>query len=311
MPKKFSMADKKEWLERYESGESEVSIAKGKYDVRTVKKGIEEALHDKEAQIARVELLKHALLKHQDSLLGTLNGILSSLTLPDRYREPLSWYEGKNSILSQDPITIASTQSKGSPERIQSDDNEIDLAQSMLKQHLKNDKLWKYLAQWEKAYETYNSKRIALQLKVVTLLQEETGCPMVARNVDDRNSLIKPPFLYSYNTGPYFFNMALRHAFGEPIPDKWQDDIIAEPNSGRVRFRSGTILAEVPDEETVCRQEMLDAFKKIKALPEIHEVSSSFLDLERATLRGRKAAEEVRTLELIPGRCKVCRRLGM
>jgi len=37
MPKKFSIADKRKWLDEYESGKSEVHIAKkNKCDARTV-----------------------------------------------------------------------------------------------------------------------------------------------------------------------------------------------------------------------------------------------------------------------------------
>jgi hypothetical protein len=312
MPKKFSIADKKEWLKKYEHGKSEVSIAKGKCDVRTVKKGIEEARREQEAQIARAELLKHALLKHQDSLMESLRGILSALTLPSEDWEPLSWYHNGDSIFSQDKITIASTQPKDSSEGIQDTDSETATVQSMLKQHLKNDKLWKYLAQREKAYEAHRSKRIALQLRVRELLEEETGCPMVDRNVDQRDSVIKPPFLYSYTAGELFFKMALRHAFSDHITYKWQDDIVADPTAGCVRDRlGGVVLAEVPGEEKVCRQKLLDAFNKMKGLPEIKEVASSFGDLERTTSRARQAVKEVLTLELITGRCNVCRRLGM
>jgi hypothetical protein len=44
MPKKFSVTDKNKWLEEYENGKPEASIASGSScDLRTVRRGIEEA----------------------------------------------------------------------------------------------------------------------------------------------------------------------------------------------------------------------------------------------------------------------------
>jgi len=312
MPRKFSIADKKKWLEKYERGKSEVSIAKeSKCDSRTVKKGIEEARREQDAQIARAELLKHALLKHQDRLLEKLSGILSALTLPSKDWEPLSWYQDGDSIFNKDAITIASEQPHEVSEETQGSDGEPDTVQAMLEQHLKRDKVWKYLAQWQKAYDAHRSKRIALQLKVASLLQEETGCRMVDQNVDRKSSVIAPPFLYSYTTGPLFFKMTLRHAFGDHDTDNWQDRIVADVAGGYVKYGPGTILAEVPGEEKDCRQKLLDAFEKMKALPESGEVKSSLEDLKKTMPKARQAIDEILPLELITGRCKVCQRLGM
>ena len=54
MPRKFLDADKRKWLELYDSGKSEKWIAKqhAKCDARTVKRGIEEARRIQDAKIA-------------------------------------------------------------------------------------------------------------------------------------------------------------------------------------------------------------------------------------------------------------------
>ena len=310
MPRKFSIADKKKWLEKYERGKSDVFIAReSKCDARTVKNGIAEARREQDAQLARSELLKHALLKHQESLLGKLTAILSIVTLPPTYWEPLSWYHNGDSIFSKNGLAIA--QPYEVSEEIQGSDGKPDMVQDMLEQHLKRDKLWKYLAQWEKAYDAHRSKRIALQLKVAALLQEETGCQMVDRDVDQDGSAIKPPFLYSYNTGPLLFKMTLNYTFKDNYTDKWKDRIVADAAAGNVRDGPGTILAAVPGKEKECRQNLLDAFEKMKALPECAEVKSSSKELEKTIPRVRQAIDEILLLGLILGSCKVCQRLGM
>jgi len=173
----------------------------------------------------------------------------------------------------------------------------------MLRQHLRNDKLWKILAQREKAYASHRLERMALQREVVRLLQEQTEYKVV-----DRND-IPTPFLYSYTAGYLFFRMIIRYAFGDTNED-WQGDLIADTTAGNVRYQ-GQILAEVPGKEKRCRQNLLNAFQKMKLLPQVITVADTYRQLDEATLRVKQAAEELLALGLIPGQCKVCRRLGI
>lgn len=308
MPKIYSLADKKRWLEQYENGKSEVSIAKEKKnncDARTVKKGIEEARRERDAQNARAELIKNALLKHQDSLLEKLRGILSSLTLPDKGWEPLSWYQTENSIFSKEIVPIVSIQSYESSDKGEYRKRDEDRLQLMLKQHLKKDKLWKYLALWDKSYAAHRSARIKLQHAIADLLRRETGYELV----DNHEST--PPFLYSHNVGQLFFKMTVFNAFNKDIRENWLNDIIADTAAGNVRYGAGSILAVVPGKEKKCKEKLLAAYKKMQELPELKEVVISFTELERAMSKPRDAIEEILLLELIPGRCDACQRLGL
>jgi len=305
MPKKFSIIDKRKWLNKYERGKSEVSIASdSKCDARTVKKGIEEARREQDAHIARTELLKHALFTHQESLLDKLKEIISTLTVPPIDWVVLSWHRNGYSIFSEADITMARAQSHEVYKATERTGDQADVLQDLLKQHLRNDKLWKILAQREKAYASHRLERMALQRKVVGLLQEETGYKVV-----DRNDVL-PPFLYSYTAGRLFFIMTLRQAFSDSRTDDWQGSIVADTVAGNVRHQN-EILAEVPGEEKECRRKLLGAFEKMKRLPEVTAVADTFRQLEEATLRARQAVDEVLLLGLIPGQCKVCRRLGM
>jgi hypothetical protein len=305
MPRKFSIAAKRKWLEKYERGKSEVSIAtESRCDPRTIKKGIEEARREHDARVARTELLKQALSKHQDSLLGELKRITTSLILPHKDWVVLSWHRNGDSIFEPPDITKSRAQMNEVDKPTKLMGRQTDMFQDMLREHLRNDKLWKILVQREKAYAYHRLEKIALQLKVVALLQEETGCKMV-----DQND-VQPPFLYSYTAGDLFFKMTLRYAFGNYSSDDWMKDVVADTTAGNV-ITTGQILAHVPGNENTCRQKLLDAFQKIKLLPEVVTVADTFRQLENATARAGQAVEEVKALGLIPGQCKVCRRLGM
>ncbi len=305
MPKKFSMVDKKGWLEKFESGKSEASIAnESRCDMRTIRRGIEEARRERDAQAARIGLLKQAVLKHQESLLDKLGEILSALTVPPHDWLVLSWHGNGESILSESSLDIEDALEDEVSKDLKDSDAQADMVEVMLRQHLRSDKLWKILARREKAYGAHRLARIALQRKVVSLLEAETGYELEA------GGDAPPPFLYSYTAGDLFYRMTLRRAFGDYRNDAWQDEIVVDPEGSCVKYRN-SILAEVPGNADECRTKLLDAFRKIQILAEVTRVADTYDELEESTLRARQAIEEIRLLGLVPGACKICRRLGM
>ena len=77
MARKYSIVNKRQWLEDFEKGYSEAYIA-SKYhcDLRTLKNGLEDARHEREARAAVVEVLKNALMDHQEQLKKKLREII-------------------------------------------------------------------------------------------------------------------------------------------------------------------------------------------------------------------------------------------
>ncbi len=305
MARKFSSVDKNKWLQDYESGKPEASIAgDAGCDVRTVKKGIDEARRERDARVARIELLKDAMSKHHETLLGRLGGISDSLQLPPRDWTVLSWHEDGESVLGDGSIDTEDTLKHESSKDHRSSDIRGDKVDHMLRQHLKNDKLWKSLARRERAHASHRLARVALQHKVVDILERETGCSL------ESDSAVLPPYLCSYTTGDLFYKMTLRLAFGDYKNDAWQDEIIVDPSVCYVKYRN-LILAEVPRRADECREKLLRAFQKMRSLPEIRQVVTTYQELEESTFRAKQAIEEIRLSGLVPSQCKVCRRLGM
>ena len=305
MPKKFSIAQKNKWLEKYESGKSESSIAnESKCDLRTIRRGIEEARRERDARAARIDLLKQAVLKHQESLLGKLGEILLSLQVPPQDWAVLSWHENGESILNESNLDTEDALEDEVSEDLKDSDVHVDMVEGMLRQHLRNDKLWKILARREQIYTSHRDARIALQRKVANLLEEETGYKLEA------SGDVPPPFLYSYTTGDLFYRMTLGRVFSDCKNDARTDEIVVDTSVGCVKYRN-SILAEVPGKADECRKKLLDAFRKMQILPEVIRIVNTYRELEESTLRARQAIEEIRLLGLVPGLCKVCRRLGM
>lgn len=305
MPKKFSVTDKNKWLEEYENGKPEASIASdSSCDLRTVRRGIEEARRQRDAAAARVDLLKQAVLKHQERLMKKLNEILSTLTMPPRDWAVLPWDENGQSILRKTDLDMEDSVEDGASDDLKKSDVQADMIDHMLRQHLRGENLWKILARRDKAYSSHRLARIALQYKVVNLLEEETGFKLEARGD------VTLPFLFSYTTGDLFYRMTLQRAFGDKRSDAWQDDIVVDPSGNSVKYHN-SILAEVPGKADECRKNLLEAFRKMQLLADVTRVVNAYGELEEWTFKARQAVEEIRLLDLVPGVCKTCRRLGM
>jgi hypothetical protein len=291
---------KNKWLELYEEGKTEKQIARdADCDVRTVRKAINEIRLKRDVAVARVELVKDALRKHQDSLLEELAQILFSLTVPQRDFAVLSWHHGEESVFSETSDMIRLERgSEGTMRRL-------------LKEHLKHDRIWKVLAQWEKANVNHQAARVALQRKTADLLQKETGYKLV----DNDGS---PPFVYSYTTGPLLYKSAIDFAYTAPEDidlekaiENFATNIIINTDSGDVRSHDHSILAVAPGSEARTKQNLLNAFRDLVKSPEIEPIVPTYKVLEQITKISRQVVEEIRLLGLIPGQCEVCRRLGM
>jgi len=305
MPKKFSPSDKNKWLEKYESGKPESSIAnESKCDIRTIRRGIEEARRERDARAARIDLIKQAIFKHQESLLGKLGEILLSLQVPSHDWAVLSWYENGEPISSDTDLDAEDELEDESGRDSKDSDAQIDMVEDMVRQHLRNDKLWKILARRNQTYASHRSARIALQHKVANILEGETGYDLEVRGD------VPPPFLYSHTTGDLFYRMTLQRAFGDRNNDAWQNDILVDTNGNCVKYHN-SILAETPGAANECRKNLLKAFRKMQKLPEVTRVVNTYKELEESTFKAKQALEEIRLLGLVPGVCRVCRRLGM
>ncbi|MBN1368396.1 MAG: hypothetical protein JW967_10780, partial [Dehalococcoidales bacterium] len=141
MPKKISIVQKREWLNSYEQGKSEADIAKkAHHDVKTIKSGIEEVRRERDAQLARAELLRDALRKHQDQMLNCIEGIFEALELP-----PVN--------LSVDmPVSLrgAKIEFKAVKGLVLTLRTEEKPEWALLEEHLgKRDRLWKAIGNWK------------------------------------------------------------------------------------------------------------------------------------------------------------------
>jgi hypothetical protein len=300
MPKKFDDAKKKEWIEFYDQGKSEKWIAnRAGCDVRTVRNAINEARLKRDVVVARMELVKDALRKHQDGLLEELDRIMSYLVVPPKNSAVLSWYRGGTSIFND------------AGEQIKLESGEDSAMSRLLKEHLKNDKLWRVLHRWEKANADHLAAKAAFQRNTATVLQQKTGCKLI----DGRAT---PPFIYSETGGRLLYEAAIDMAFAAPderaqesVFEKMEMGISVNTNTGDVLFKKDLTLAEAPGSEEATKQHLLDALKDLGKSPEVRAMVETHQALQQITTKARQIVEDIRLLGLVPGQCEICRRLGM
>jgi hypothetical protein len=304
MPKSFSDSDKARWLEQYEKGESEKAIARSaKCDVRTVKRALQELQLRQDAKVARVELVKDALRRHQDALLGQLDSIISTLTFPSEDWEVLAWLGGEGSILQPPQRRANRTRQGGNLAPARKGSRPI-ASGSVLRDHLKNDRLWKVLAWRSAAAEEDKDARMDFQMKVVAVLEKKTGLK-VTDNVDG-----PPPFLYSYTAGDLVYRTVLRRSLGNRETPDLDAQVVIDQKQGAVKYR-GLVLAQAPEQEEKVRDEILKAVKDLEASGEAARVVAAHRKLKEETGKARLVAEQIRSLGMIPGLCEICRRLGL
>jgi len=86
---------------------------------------------------------------------------------------------------------------------------------------------------------------------------------------------------------------------------------VADPDRQEVRYGPGTIFAENVNDAEECRANILDAFESLKTVQETKRFQETCENLKASTYKARSPVEEISLLRLVPGRCRVCRRLGI
>jgi hypothetical protein len=83
MPKKLSMELKRMWLEKYDHGETEATIARAeRRDLRTVTKGIEQARLERDLSAARTSFLVKSIEAHYGDLLKEAERLIAVIASP-------------------------------------------------------------------------------------------------------------------------------------------------------------------------------------------------------------------------------------
>ena len=300
MPKKISSNEMRDWLDRYDSGESEAAIAKAVHrDTRTVKKCLAQARREGEAHGARVELLKNALKQHQDRMLKAIKEVESALVMPSN-----DLWRGYNqtSLPSQLGFigsTLTFKEGEGWTVHLAVEDKP---EWELIKEHLKGDLIWAGLNAWKKAFKSHVEARVNLEHQCTDLIR--------------KRKFAQPPFLDFYTSLVFIYQAILHKALGTKPQKEFEEMIAIDTEKGELTAGLGwgdkpPIVTKVPGEEERFKANLLTALEDLLISEETKKVQSTYHDLEDAIKKAQRAVNEILLLEMIPGECRVCRRLGV
>jgi hypothetical protein len=297
MPKKISPNDMRSWLDRYDSGESEIAIARAeKKDTRTVKKWLAKARREREARGVRVELVKYALKQHQDRLLKFIKEVESALVMP--FKGPWRGYDQKTlpSELGFVGTTLIYTKEDSWRVHLAVEDKP---EWELVKEHLKGDSMWTSLNAWKKSFESYVEAGVNLEAK----------CAGVLRT----NNLQEPYFLDNRITFVFIYQAVLYKALGNEPGKEFEEIIQIDKDKGELtaglKWGSKPVLAKVPGQEESCKADFLDALEDLIESEETRKVRLTYRELEDAIKKARRDINDILLLEMVQGECRACRRL--
>ncbi|KTB47432.1 hypothetical protein DEALK_02770 [Dehalogenimonas alkenigignens] len=297
MPRKKIPSPKevREWLEWRENGTSEVAIArKTGRDIRTIRAGLQKATDERRLNLAQIELLRNALKLHQEQLMGAVDWLQQSNTLPlrDLYVQWRTEIEESSSSKGAEPPP----------------------AVALLKEHLPKDQLWTRLESWQKISKNYIDSLIRFKQIAAEKLKQRTGGVFVDANfnpIEDAPTVEEGVKLVATNVLELAYSRSIDRVFGiKPrLMEKIEERIQLDTRNGEVRLGPGHTLAVCPRQEEACRSSILSVLEELPTTPEAKKIASSWDELAAAKTQLDEALQEIKLSLLITGQCRICKRL--
>jgi hypothetical protein len=297
MPIKIPISDCRKWLQEYEGGTSEAAIRKAaKRDINTIKDGIQRAREERRVNIVMTERLREALFKHQDQLLSIITQLHSSLIVPNLDSQPelRSKFEGASVVDSYEQPLKVIFNVESTP------------YWDLLHEHFKRDKIWKLTDEWKGKLLAHLEAKIALRSKV--------NCEVPKLQYPIHNKGETPDsncYIYRQNTGDFIYRLILHRALKVTTGKSGIDHININPEIGKITSSDGNILARALGSEEDCKKRILGLATATELKSEIEHVIKTYSMLEEVTQKARSEAEEKQLLGMVPGRCRVCKKLGL
>ena len=304
MPRTYLPHQKIRWLDLFESGKTEKWIANyTKCDYRTVKKGIEEARRDRYAIAAQVELVKDALRGHKDQLLMVLDEMRLMMAMP---ADNLEIRTERNGGMSPISLTRARVRADSSGGLLLDVPAEETVAWELIQQHLKGDKVWRSYKEWKEAVLTHIQAKVDLKSAVARFIKDKTDLGIRDKvSQGDETGSVYP------ETVQLFYEVATYRSLGRIDGTNLEGRMVASPDGYVRNGVGGTSLAYAPLGADECRKELLQALESLYRSSEVERVGTSHSRLQEVIDRTRRIIDEIALLHMLPGSCRVCRRLGI
>jgi len=304
MPKKIPMIEKREWLKDFDEGIPAAEIAKKKEKaLKVIKRGIDEARAERDGAAARAEIVKNALIKHQNQLMGIIERLMEAAEIPPA---DLELRREKSGALAPIPLPaskIVYTSDNGLVVEL-SDENTA--LWGLLKEHLTRDRIWSTIKNWKDALVNHIQARTGLELGIKMLIERETGFKFPDEKTPKSKGDHINPFAVQL-----FYTVQIRKALGISDETNPQNRVFVGDDGYVRNGERGSELAYCPGKQQECREALIRAFNKIPDLPETKKVIVTDSELKNVSNKLKRMLEDIRLMGLIPGRCRICSRISL
>ncbi len=300
MSRKISIRDKKKWLEMFEAGKTEAQIARIlKRDPRTVARGIEEAIKARRITNIEDDMIRKALFDHQTQLRDILKEIASILVMPPHN---LELREEKEGLLAPIPLSGSLVKTISEDQMILEIVADKKLEWELLQEHLKQDKMWDYLKQWRSALLDYVMAEWQFKKAIKKLLENE-GLELRQRRTDEETAYFLPLLV------ELFHKVAVNKVLNIPDGTNLEKGIVAGDDDFIRHGQGGSELARSKN-AAERRDKIVSIFTSLSQTPEAFQIKQTHGELAEITKTAKRDIDELLLLNLVTGKCRVCRRLG-
>lgn len=326
LPKKSKITpgERRKWLEISEQGESIIKIAnESERDVRSIKVHIEKARLERSFELAQRNQLENALQSHQQDLLGLLKDLKESINVPELdYFEPVGLDFGiedlwspsdlarnRDNLLPHRPVVTDRNngpqtapvylviRDMNGPQEIQSIPETSRLWRA-LKEHIRQDRLWRNEGAWRKALLDELQRRADLNRAIREKAEEIFGLSVGLRG-GSQEPWLAPAVISWIRTR--LTNNALGN-YVRPIEEE-----LTETSPGSLRTMDSRELTASVEDPMAHIQQTLSAMEDNSG---IDAAAKSYEYLRESTRSVHDAIDEHLLIHYITGLCGLCQKLG-
>ncbi len=244
-------------------------------------------------------MIRKALFDHQAQLRDVIKEIASILVMPPHN---LELREAKDNTLADIPISGGLVKTLSEDQMILEIEAEKKLEWELLQEHLKQDRIWDYLRQWRSALMDYVMAAWQFKKAIKKLLENE-GLELKPRRTDKESDYFLPPLI------KLFSGIAVNTVLNIPDETNLEEGIIAGDDGFIRHGQGGAELAHCKN-AAECRDKIVSVLTSLPQTPEASLMKQMHEGLAEITKTAKREIDELILLNLVTGKCRVCRRLG-
>jgi hypothetical protein len=244
-------------------------------------------------------MIRKALFDHQAQLRDILKEIASILVMPPNN---LELREEKDGTLADIPISGGLVKTISEGQMILEIEVEKKLEWELLQEHLKQDRIWEYLKQWRSSLLDYVMAEWQFKKAIKKLLKNE-DLELKQRRTDKETDYFLPALVELFN------EVAVKKVLNIPDETNLEATIVAREDGFIRHGQGGSELAHSKNAAEY-RDKIVSVFTSLSQTPEAFRIKQTHGTLAEITKTAKREIDELLLLNLVTGKCRVCRRLG-